>query len=133
MSDDNSLLNEFVDEAKEHLHTADVDLLHLEKNGFDPEVVDRLFRSVHSIKGVSGFLDLHVIGTLSHAIENIFSGIRSGDIAITPQVLDVLLEATKRLQELIEDIHTSNQADISALVGALERTLADALDPAVAI
>ena len=55
-----SLLNEFVIESKEHLKTIEDDFLNMEKNmdNLDPSIIDRVFRSVHTIKGSSGFLAL---------------------------------------------------------------------------
>ena len=73
MLDDEELLTGFLEEAQEHLASVEPDLLALESSPTDTELINRLFRSVHSIKGGSGFFNLNKMNQLAHAMENLLS------------------------------------------------------------
>lgn len=64
------LIGDFVTESREHLRTVEADLLRLESGGSDAETVNNVFRCVHSVKGVAGFLGLERIQTLAHTLES---------------------------------------------------------------
>src|SRR5208282_6775732 len=80
---DPELLKEFIEEAKEHLSTIELNMLGLETNPEDTEAINTVFRPFHSIKGVAGFLNLTEIHHLSHEVENLLDSARSGKMAIT--------------------------------------------------
>ena len=90
---DESLLLEFVAESREHLSSIEPDLLTLEKDGEQagPEIINRVFRAIHSIKGASGFFGLEALKSLSHSMENVLMLMRDGQLGPTPQVMDPLL------------------------------------------
>ena len=73
MDEINALKNEFLTEAKEHIASAESDILTIEQQGdsFDSGLINRIFRSIHSIKGGSSFLELAKVTELSHTIENV--------------------------------------------------------------
>lgn len=112
--DDSDLLSAFVEEAQEHLQLIEPDLLELEQGGAksDPEVVNRVFRSVHSIKGSSGFFGLEKIGRLSHVMENLLSKLRSGKLSVTPEFIDALLAGIDTLRVMVEDVANSEEIEI---------------------
>ncbi len=120
---DQSLIEEFVTEAKEHLETVENELLVLEEQqeNVDRAVIDRIFRAVHSIKGAAGFLGLKVINDLSHAAETLLSDIRAGERTPTPELVDLLLRAGDRLTALLDDLDGSNDANVSDLLEQLHQ------------
>jgi CheY-like chemotaxis protein/HPt (histidine-containing phosphotransfer) domain-containing protein len=118
---DDELAVEYLAESRDHLAAVQTDLLDMEVRGaaIDEEVINRVFRAVHSIKGGAGFFDLVKIRELAHTTEDVLALIRSRKIAPTPERIGVLLSATDRLNELIENSADSNQADITKIIAAL--------------
>ena len=93
LADDPELIADFVVEAREHLANAETNLLALEKDPAVPDAVNSVFRSFHTIKGLSGFLALIPLQEVSHETESILHRARDGEIAITPRVIDLALRA----------------------------------------
>ena len=89
-NEDDELLAMFVQESLEHLETVEPNLLVMEEHGpdTDPEVVNSLFRGVHSIKGSAGFFGLENISRLSHTMENLLGKARERSI-VPGQVNDI--------------------------------------------
>jgi two-component system, chemotaxis family, sensor kinase CheA len=109
------MMSEFIAEATDHLTRAEEILLTFsrqpEQN--DAEAINACFRSIHTIKGCSGFLDLPRIQHLSHAAEQILDALRTNAINGTNTVFDALLFAVTRLQGLVE-ILSGQTPDIPA-------------------
>lgn len=122
------LVNDFVTESREHLRTVESDLLRLEEGGSDPETVNNVFRCVHSVKGVAGFLGLERIQSLAHTLESTLDLVRKERLQPTPDLVGALLAAIDGLRELIENVSESNKADIEAHTQAL-RPFLDAPAP----
>lgn len=82
MGEFDDLIEEFVTESKEHIADIEDDLIKIEsgREHVDPEVINRVFRAAHSIKGSSKFLDLINIGDLAHRMEDVLNLIRSGKL-----------------------------------------------------
>ena len=99
---DDSLLTDYVAESREQLETVEADLLAIEEEGaeINEERVNRVFRTVHTIKGASGFFDLTKIGELAHQTENVLALVRSRKMVPTPGSIGVVLRATDRLNEM---------------------------------
>jgi len=118
---DDNILAMFLEDTKEHLADIETDLLDIEEAGpdFDPELVNKVFRTAHSIKGSAGFLALDNIRDLSHKIENVLDMIRSNEMVPTSDVVNVILRAFDRLQELVDNVHESEEMDISEHVETL--------------
>ncbi|PIE57635.1 MAG: hybrid sensor histidine kinase/response regulator [Desulfobulbus propionicus] len=121
--EDDEILQGFIEESLEHLADIENDLLAIEEGGadIDVELVNKVFRAAHSIKGGAGFMGLTVIQDLAHSTENVLGLIRSEKLVPTPNIVNALLLASDQLQQLIEDVSNSNQADISANVQALNQ------------
>ena len=119
--EDDEILQGFIEESLEHLADIENDLLAIEEGGADIDVdlVNKVFRAAHSIKGGAGFMGLTVIQNLAHAAENVLGLIRSEKLVPTPDIINVLLLASDELQQLIEDVENSNDVDISEHVNAL--------------
>lgn len=118
---DRSLLDEFINESKEHLSTIEDDFISLEKKGAsaDPELVNRIFRAMHTIKGSAGFFGLTNISQLSHAMETIMSMVRDGTLIPNRSHIDALLQGVDTLSSLIDDIDAGNDRDLSDLQSLL--------------
>ena len=132
--EDDEILQGFIEESLEHLADIENDLLAIEEGGadIDVELVNKVFRAAHSIKGGAGFMGLTVIQDLAHAAENVLGQIRAGKLIPNPDIINVLLLAADELQHLIEDVGTSNAADISSHTAALNTIFEGGEAPAAA-
>ncbi len=101
---DPELFADFIVEAREHLETIEPNLLELERNPGNLGLLNDIFRPMHSLKGASGFLGLNAINGLAHKAENILDELRKGNIAVTPEIMDVILSATDLLRTMIENL-----------------------------
>lgn len=117
---DDEMLDVFVQESREHLESLEPDLLSLEENPGDSETINRIFRSVHSLKGTSGFFGLDKISKLAHVMENLMSLARDGELTLTPPMVDALLKGKDKLSEMVDDPQGSSDMDISADVALIE-------------
>ncbi|MBF0367472.1 MAG: chemotaxis protein CheW [Oligoflexia bacterium] len=119
MSDD--ILNEYLEECREYLATIEIDLLALEKasGNIDPDLINKIFRAAHSIKGGASFLGLTKIQELGHKVESVLSMVRSGEIAPHAETVNLLLLSFDRLREMITNPSSSKDMDNSDLVIAL--------------
>jgi two-component system, chemotaxis family, sensor kinase CheA len=126
---EDDLVRDYLAECGEHLATIENDLLLMEQSGqdIDENLVNRVFRAAHSIKGGAGFFDLSKIRELAHKTENALDLIRSRQMIPTPDVVSVLLLAFDKLRGLLADYRTSNQADIDEFVQALAQLTTDHL------
>ncbi|MGP0044722.1 MAG: chemotaxis protein CheA [Syntrophobacteraceae bacterium] len=101
---DPELLKDFIEEAKENLAAIELNILGLETDPNDIEAMNAVFRPFHSIKGVAGFINLNEIHHLSHEVENLLDLARSGKLAITDSVIDIVLGATDILNGLLKEL-----------------------------
>ncbi len=125
---EDDLLKAFVEEALEHLSAIETDFLALEKAGddFDPEVVNRVFRAAHSIKGGAGFIGLVNIKDLSHKMETVLGRFRKEKQVPSSEIINTLLLASDTLKNLVLNVGTSDKIDISRLMDALSAVDMDA-------
>lgn len=123
---DTELLKEFAVESQEHLADIETQLLTLESQGenMDIALVNTVFRAIHSIKGAAGFMGLDVLGELAHRAEEVLNRLRNNELRPTSVVINTLLRSADRLKELIDNIESSNNEDVSVYLTALEQILA---------
>ena len=110
--EDAPLVMDFVNEAMEHIETAEASLLELETKPGDNEVLNKIFRGFHTIKGMAGFLNLTEIGTLAHAAENILDLARKGKMVVVGPISDVIFEvidAKKKMLAILKDCVQSSK------------------------
>lgn len=131
MFQDDDLLQEFVVESISHLSEVEGQLLQIEAAGEDinADLVNTVFRSVHSVKGAAGFLGLSVINSLAHSLENVLNMIRNRELVPTSPIINSLLRSSDQLRSLVEDVSVSNEQDVSHLVAELE-SIANGEQPA---
>ena len=116
------LLTEFLTEASENLGVLDVELVKLEQNPDNPQLLDNIFRLVHTIKGTCGFLDLPRLERVAHASENVLGKIRDGEIEVTPDAVTLILQAIDCIKELLahlEETEAEAEGDDSELITRL--------------
>lgn len=101
------VLEEFYQEAGEHLGQIEAALLEIESDYRATEPIRSMFRSFHTIKGVAGFLDLVPIRSLAHEIETLLDLIRSDKLHFTESTVNLVLESRDRLQVLVEQVAVS--------------------------
>jgi two-component system chemotaxis sensor kinase CheA len=106
---DNSLIADFADETREHLEKMESNLLRLESDPTDPELLNSIFRSVHTIKGASEYLGFERIAQLSHRLESLLDRFRGGRLEADKVAVDVLIDARDRMGDLIAQVEKSGQ------------------------
>ncbi|TAK31152.1 MAG: chemotaxis protein CheA [Chloroflexota bacterium] len=102
--DDPELVQEFVVEAEELLESLSTDLVVLEKKPDDPELLNRVFRAFHTIKGTAGFLGFDQLVQLAHATEDVLNRLRKGELGVTPALMDVLLASQDLVSRLVSRV-----------------------------
>lgn len=120
--EDEELLGEFIVESNEHLANIENELLAIEEGGanIDVDLVNKVFRGVHSIKGAAGFLGLSTIKELAHSLENLLNKIRSKELVPDSENTTLMLRAGDTLRVLINDAANSNSTDVSDQIAALD-------------
>jgi len=123
--DDPELVAQFVTESREHLCDVEGQLLQIEAGGknVDVNLVNMVFRSVHSIKGAAGFLGLTTVNKLAHALENVLGKMRTVELVPTSHSVDVMLKAADALNNLFDDLESSNDVDVSEHTDLLDKIL----------
>ena len=101
---DLSLLQDFITEAGEHLEELEASLLKLETDPDNKEILNDIFRSMHTIKGSAEFIGTQKISTLSHKLENLLEMLRHGDKELNGEIIDILIKAKDRLSTLVDDL-----------------------------
>jgi two-component system, chemotaxis family, sensor kinase CheA len=120
--DDPDLLAEFVAESRDHLSHVEGQLLEIEASGADIDVdlVNNVFRSIHSIKGAAGFLGLVTVNKLAHSLENVLGLMRTRDLTPNSAMVDVMLRAADALATLVNNAEASNDENVDAHVARLD-------------
>jgi two-component system chemotaxis sensor kinase CheA len=103
--DDVPLVLEFITESFGHIESAEAAVLQLEEDPHNLEVVNAIFRSFHTIKGVAGFLNLKQIGALAHAAENLLDLARHEKLLLAGAIIDVVLEAIDLVKVLVNSLN----------------------------
>jgi two-component system chemotaxis sensor kinase CheA len=120
---DPEIFADFIIEAKEHLETIEPNLLELEKAPENLNLLNEIFRPMHSLKGASGFLGLNKINVLAHNSENVLDELRKGNMHVTEEIMDVILSATDLLRTMIDNLESDNSegnVDTAPLNSTLE-------------
>jgi two-component system, chemotaxis family, sensor kinase CheA len=112
---DPSLLGDFINESRDHMHTAETLLLELETDPSNKENLNSIFRAWHTVKGVAGFLGLREIASLAHKMESQMDLARKGELALGPGPIDVFLEGNDCLKALIAAIEPAMKGEPFAI------------------
>jgi two-component system, chemotaxis family, sensor kinase CheA len=109
--DDQELLEGFLAETTELLEKLDDDLITLEKSPEDAELMNRIFRSIHTVKGASSFLGFELLVKVTHKTEDVLNRLRKGELTLTSEIMDVILEAVDLVKTLVSDIKGGDIVD----------------------
>ncbi|MFH1135676.1 MAG: chemotaxis protein CheA [Pseudomonadota bacterium] len=101
---DRELFFGFISESLEHIESIEVNIISLESDPEDKETLNAIFRPFHTIKGVSGFLNLRHIHTLTHEVENLLDEARNDRVKVSPALIDIVLDAVDILKRMIHDV-----------------------------
>ncbi|MDB4986263.1 MAG: CheA signal transduction histidine kinase [Myxococcaceae bacterium] len=127
--DESGVREEFLSEAQEIVETLSRDLLLLEqsqKEGrSDPDLLNDIFRAVHTLKGLAGMFGLPSLQTLAHTLENLLDDLRLGRVDLTQETLDILFDGIERIQRILASDDEAIAYDISDLEKSIDR-VADA-------
>jgi two-component system, chemotaxis family, sensor kinase CheA len=104
------LVMDFVNEAMEHIETAEASLLELETKPGDNEVLNKIFRGFHTIKGMAGFLNLTEIGMIAHSAENVLDLARKGKLVLVGATSDLIFEVIDAKKKMIATLKDCIQA-----------------------
>ncbi|EJE1583622.1 response regulator [Campylobacter upsaliensis] len=120
MEDMQEILEDFLVEAFELVEQIDHDLVELESNPEDLELLNRIFRVAHTVKGSSSFLNFDVLTKLTHHMEDVLNKARHGELKITPDIMDVVLESIDRMKTLLNSIRDNgNDSAIGMDIGPI--------------
>ena len=125
MEDIQEILEDFLIEAFELIEQIDQNLVELENNPDDLELLNSIFRVAHTIKGSSSFLNFDILTGLTHHMEDVLNKARRGELKLTPEVMDVVLESIDIMKALLHAIRdngndTSVGIDITDICGRLD-------------
>jgi Chemotaxis protein histidine kinase and related kinases len=117
----------FLAEVDEHLQVLDNSLVRMEREEPDPELVQTVFRSAHTIKGMSGMIGHRRMTELTHTLETILDGVRNNSIKVSPQLVNCCLEAVDCLRLLRGEVATLqvSSVDIDEIVLSLKDLMKD--------
>ncbi|HXE57020.1 MAG TPA: chemotaxis protein CheA [Gemmatimonadales bacterium] len=107
MSDMDEVVREFLVESREGLDQLDADLVALERDPTDRELLARIFRCIHTIKGTSGFLALARLEAVTHVGENLLARLRDGALALTPARAGALLRLVDAVREMLDALEAT--------------------------
>jgi len=115
------IVGEFILESKELLEIATADMLAFEKEGSD-ELINNVFRGIHTIKGTSSFLNFNNLSRLAHVSEDLLGKIKKKEIEPRKEVIDSLLKSFDMMKMILENIETmgDDQVDIEEILRMLE-------------
>src|SRR5579885_2675015 len=133
LAQDPELVGDFLLESSEHLASIEAQLLTLERDPANSEAIHSIFRAFHTIKGLAGFLDFHAIRDVAHEVETLLDKARNNELAITPAVVDIVLESADYLRGWMAHIKAElagNHEPAPLRNEALECRIRQCADPA---
>jgi two-component system chemotaxis sensor kinase CheA len=127
MDEMNEIIQDFVMETSEVIDALDNDLISLENSPDDLDLINKIFRSVHTIKGAAGFLGFTKIVDVVHNAENLLNKCRQGDLKVTPPINDVILKASDTIKILLGNIRNNEEmtVDVEPLILEIKKHLGE--------
>lgn len=120
---DQEILTDFLVEAGEILELLSEQLVDLEQHPSDRELLNAIFRGFHTVKGGAGFLQLEPMVDCCHSAENLFDRLRNDELEVSPQLMDVVLQALDAVNSMFESVHEGDYPEPAAasLIAELNR------------
>lgn len=121
--DKDQYLDMFIDESTEHIQAMNDHLLKLETTPDDFSIINEVFRSAHTLKGMSATMGYEDLASLTHQMENVLDLIKNGKLGASSQLLDVVFEAVDDLEAMVNDIADGGEGkrDVKLVVAKLEK------------
>ncbi len=124
MGDMDDIIRDFLVESNENLDQLDRDLVTLEKDPTAREVLASIFRTIHTIKGTTGFLGFSRLESVAHVGENLLSSLRDGRLLLNAEITSALLAMVDAVRQMLVSIETTGQegeGDYASLIETLTR------------
>lgn len=120
--DMNQYLSMFIDESNDHLQSLNEKMLELESNPTDLSVVQVIFRSAHTLKGMAATMGYEDLASLTHQMENVLDLVRNEKLSMQDFIFDTLFKSLDALESMVEDITNggTGKADVSTIVTSLQ-------------
>ena len=118
----------FIDETKEHLQSLNTQILDLEQDPSNEGTINEIFRAAHSLKGMAGTMGYKRMQNLTHDMENVFSEVRTGNVKVKANMIDILFQCLDALEEYLANIQAGADEgtnDNEPLIKALNQLLND--------
>lgn len=118
----NQYLSMFIDESREHLQAISDNLLSLESSPEDVSIVHNIFRSAHTLKGMSATMGFEDIASLTHEMENVLDLVRNNKLKMDAFIFDCIFKSLDSLETMVEDIIQggTGKADVTGIVASLK-------------
>ncbi len=115
------IVDSFVIETKEIFERLDIEILEIEKRADDKELINSIFRGVHTVKGTSGFLSFDQMSAIAHRFEDVLNKLRRGELKYNPGMLEVMLEAFDLMKVLLKQVTDRHveEIDLSSTINKL--------------
>lgn len=120
--DMNQYLSMFIDESNDHLQSLNENMLELENNPDDLAIVQVIFRSAHTLKGMAATMGFEDLSSLTHQMENVLDLVRNEKLKMQDFIFDTLFQSLDALQSMVQDITQGGEgkADVSSIVASLQ-------------
>ncbi|WP_339300690.1 chemotaxis protein CheA [Paenibacillus sp. FSL R5-0623] len=120
--DMNQYLSMFIDESNDHLQSLNENMLQLEGNPEDLGIVQVIFRSAHTLKGMAATMGFEDLASLTHKMENVLDLVRNEKLKMQDYIFDTMFKSLDALETMVQDITEGGQgkADVSAIVASLQ-------------
>ncbi|KAF6574332.1 chemotaxis protein CheA [Paenibacillus sp. FSL M8-0228] len=120
--DMNQYLNMFIDESNDHLQSLNEKMLQLESNPTDLGIVQVIFRSAHTLKGMAATMGFEDLASLTHQMENVLDLVRNNKLAMHEFIFDTLFKGLDALESMVQHITEGGdgKADVSSIVSSLQ-------------
>ncbi|MHA6529237.1 chemotaxis protein CheW [Paenibacillus sp. BAC0078] len=120
--DMNQYLSMFIDESNDHLQSLNENMMGLEANPEDLSIVQVIFRSAHTLKGMAATMGFEDLASLTHQMENVLDLVRNNKLRMQDFIFDTLFKSLDALESMVQDITSggAGKADVSAIVAALQ-------------
>src|SRR4051794_41041730 len=123
---DQEIIEDFLVESYENLDQLDQDLVALEATPGSRDLLSGVFRTIHTIKGTSGFLAFNGLESVTHVGENLLARLRDGEMTMTPEATDALLAMVDKVRELLAQIEadgTEGDVEVEVVVAQISGVL----------
>lgn len=130
--DMNQYLNMFIDESNDHLQSLNEKMLELESSPADLGIVQVIFRSAHTLKGMAATMGFEDLAALTHQMENVLDLVRNEKLAMQEFIFDTLFKSLDALESMVQDITQGGEgkADVTAIVESLQAIVRGDMAPA---